>query len=178
MPINPRVLRVAVPHHVYKSSQTGGTVGIDAFFWHSLDVEARLALLIRPEKLLAAQPREGYKRLWVRASPREQEDSLRRLRRGIGGWVKAHYRWKLARLVLPVREPRGGWEYEYAKQIVDGLGVLEYLDQVHWLNVEIRPGEPGAYIDGERDPLYTWLLENDSGFRMAVRRLAGALHRP
>lgn len=168
-----QIARLAVPFNLFATSS--GEYGVDAFLWRSVRVRARLALLVRRAEELVADPPEDYVRLDSLVGLEEQIRDLRGLGGGLAGWARMHWRWKIARLLLPLRDPGPGWEYEMASRIIEGLA----LDSARgvglaWLPLSVDLEEDRVYTVRGEDRVYTWLLREDEGvyaaLRWAVRR--------
>ncbi|MEB3851160.1 MAG: hypothetical protein LRS49_01075 [Desulfurococcales archaeon] len=167
-----RVVRVSIPFNLARAG--GRVVGLDAYFWDSVSVEARRALLIRPAEGLEETPPGGYRPLRARAGLARQLADLESLRAGHLRWAARHARWKLARMLLPAREPPGGWEYAQARGILEGLGLGAGSEPagLGWLAVEFRVASGVAVLgSGVEDRVYTWLLRRDWVFLREVRGL-------
>ncbi len=160
-------MRLAVPYNI--ADFKGRLVGLDAYFWGSVEVDARLVLLLRPADLLAREAPLSARILGPRVDIARQLRDLESLRGGLARWAVRHARWKLKRLIYPAREPVGGWEHVYASTIVRGLdpGSARPVGSA-WLLVEFDLEGRRAVLGGSEDRMYTWLLRSDKVFRSAV----------
>lgn len=163
--------RVAVPHNLVEVS--GRVYGLDAYFWDRVEIDARKALMIRSGDSLTRDLR-GCRVLPPRVEVSGQVEDLKSLASGLVRWSVRHARWKLARLLAPAPEPRGGWEYAYASRIAGSLRLGEARPVgVSWLVVEVR-GSPGGRVEVS-DRIYGWLIENDRVFSEAFRGVLRAV---
>ena len=159
--------RIAVPYNLLETRR--GLVGADAHFWRSVEIKPRIVLLLRPARQLQDRPLPGYKMLKPLIGVEEQVRDLESLP-SLLDYAKKHFRWKLARLLYPARDPGGGWEYSLARSIVGELLPVRPRHEVAWLNLVVREGR--ILVGGREDSSYGWLASNDRGVLLALSRIA------
>jgi len=163
-------IRLAIPHHIYNTRQ-GTTIGLDAYFWNTLRVEARRALLARPASLLQP-PSPETPTLTPKTTPTQQLQDAERLLKGQILWAGKHARWNLKRLLTPYTPPpEDAREYQLAAAILQELAPLEPTGQTLYLHITIETETLKIIVDGREDPNYNWLATNDPSFNREIRRL-------
>lgn len=174
---------VSIPFNAFNLK--GRILGMDSYFWRSLEFEYRRALLIKPVEMLSQNPTQGSIILNPRVSPLEQINDLRSLLDNIESYkyqvVSKFNRWKTARfysLLLPGN--RGLREVDRLSEVISSEVILKNLglDDPHfvgvrWLNLKVS--EDGVYNETSRDidRVYTGLYRRDVVFSRELRRAAG-----
>jgi len=169
---------VLVPFHLARLGKR--IVGLDAFFWPSLDKRYRVVLLVHPAERLGGVLAE-YCRLPVRVSAEEQVEEVRSIarRRPEKPHVRRAPLWRrIAWLFMPMGVLRDGQEdiLELSEELqavglartlrgLEPLGETRYAVFEH---VEAEQGRLLLPVDESMRRIYLELARRDQGYQQAL----------
>lgn len=171
---------VLVPFHLARLGDR--LVGMDAYFWPSLEERYRVVLLVQPAERLSGAPAGGC-RLPARVEARDQVEEIQHLARERipRPRVRRGRAWRsLAWLLVPVKllEAAGLWdrvevpEKAYALALARGLQGLEPLGETRY--AAFTRGGDGVLlpVDEGMRRIYSELARRDRGYARAAREAA------
>ncbi|NOZ88543.1 MAG: hypothetical protein GXO15_01315 [Crenarchaeota archaeon] len=176
--------RLAVPYHVARLPG-GRLVGLDAYFWPSLERRYRVVLLVHPAERLAREPPPGSCRLPSRVAPQRQASeieavaSLKPRPPRLPRLPRPSLAERLASLLVPGRLlARGGEPAEalpseelQARGLAKLLKGLEPTGETRW--AAFTSDNAGAALLLPEDPslarIYQALADRDPGYTAAAR---------
>ncbi len=150
-------------------------VGLDAFFWDSVEIPARKLLLVKPASVLEGHPAPASIILEKAKTYREQIEDLIRLKERIEGekysGIKRFYRWKVSRFIgIPVPSRASGLR-EF-REMISAKYILDHLDlgdpKYHgtaWLILKLEGDTVFHAREEMPEKIYQWLLAQDKLFK-------------
>ena len=170
--------RVLVPFHLARLGEK--VVGLDAFFWPSLEKRYRVVLLVHPAERLGEAP-AGACRLPVRVSVEEQIEEVRSIarRRPERPRIQRAPLWRrIAWLFMPAGMLRDGQEdvLEVSEEmqavglarVLRGLEPLGETRYAVFEHVETEHGGLLLPVDESMRRIYQELARRDQGYQRAV----------
>ncbi len=182
-------LRLAVPYHLARLPG-GRLVGLDAYFWPSLERRYRVVLLAHPAERLAREPPPGSCRLPSRVAPQRQAseiEAIASMKPRPPRLPRPSLAERLAALIIPGRLlGRGGEPPEalpseelQARGLARLLKGLEPTGETRW--AAFTSDNAGAAVLLPEDPslarIYQALAERDPGYTAAAREALEACSR-